>query len=95
MFLCDICIHNCKQNKNECDNYEPMVDKEELEELNYEIRRQNLNIKRFCKKENLKLFVLKDMINGKIPFTYKYLYKINLRLNEKDEWIRYIDKYKD
>jgi len=93
MFLCSTCIYKCKGNKNSCQNYEPMVDEIELEELRHEVRRQNLNIRRFCKKEKLKQHILKDMLNNKIPFSDKYLSILNSRLNEKDWVVEFLEKH--
>lgn len=93
MFICNNCIHKCKRGLNTCVNFENKVTIEELKELNSEIRRQNLNVKRFCRKNGLSYKYLIKALKGKCEFTYKQLYKINQRLNEKDEWIYETERF--
>lgn len=94
MFLCDTCIHNCKKNLDLCANYEPVVSEEELEDLNYEIKRLNCNIKKFCRDNGLKYKYLLKMLKGKMNMSYKVLYLLNNNLlNEKDWVIKHLEKY--
>lgn len=90
---CINCIFTCKNCINDCKLFEPMVGRAELAELNYEIRRQNINLKRFSKANGLKYTYLIKMLKNKEPMSYKILYLLNMRLNEKYEWLDYVDNF--
>jgi len=90
MFICDNCIHNCGQFKKECLSFERKVTEDELKEINYEIRHQNVNLHKFCRDNNMSYKYFTKALKNKMDMTYKQLFLINNRLNEKDEWVPYI-----
>ena len=57
------------------------------------IKQQNVNLRRFCKQNSLKLYCLLNMLKGKQMFKYKYKMKLNERLFEKDCYLPYLDRF--
>jgi len=93
---CLHCIHKCKLahiGAVKCPNFDNEVTDIELKELNYEIRKQNVNLKRFAKANGLKYTYLIKMLRGKCEMNYKTLYLLNRRLNEVVEWLPYVDSF--
>lgn len=89
---CSSCIYGCKnevpESKN-CVNYEQGLS---LEELNDEIRNQNVNLKRLCKSHYLQYGKMKDMLSGKMDMHFKYRYFLMKRLEEKTIYIDYLSE---
>jgi len=91
---CNNCLFECKNKYNgECPYCEHKVDEIELQDINYQIKRLNVDLYKFCKRNNLKYKILKEMLKGRREWNYKYLYKINNRLNEDDWIIEHLNKY--
>lgn len=89
--LCLSCINDCKRVSNikECENFSLGTT---LSEFKDEIRNQNVNLKRLCKENGLKYWVLMQMLNGKREFTYKYRMILEGRLTEKEEYLPYLEE---
>lgn len=54
-----------------------------LREINEQIRKQNINVKRLCSEFNLKYFKMKDMLNNKMIMKFKYYKPLEKRICEK------------
>ena len=87
---CMTCIHDCKVHEDikTCVNHVEMIS---LDEINEMVREQNVNIRRFCKDNDLKYYILMDMLKGKKNFKYKYYYLVIDRLKERSDYLPYID----
>lgn len=94
---CLTCMNKCKNKyvgTNICSNRIEAPTEFKLEELNKEIRLQNVNLKRLCSKGykignkiyKLNYKLLRKMIEGKSEFEYKYWTILNSRL-EEDSWV--------
>lgn len=90
---CLDCIHECLPEKvnlsKVCLDFEKKIRGDEIKELNYEIKRQNVDLRKMCKGYRignriikLNLRTLKKMLAMKQEFTYKYLFILNHRLSE-------------
>lgn len=88
---CLSCMNDCRRYtcNTPCENYVKAIPIDELNEI---IRYQNVNLRRFCKDNNLKLYILQDMLKGKIPPIYKYLKLLSDRLMEKEEYLPYLEE---
>jgi len=91
--ICSYCIHNCGQIKSQCINFESRISKDELKEINYELRRQNVNIHKLCIDNNLSYKYLIRALKNKMPLTYKQATIIQSRLNEKLEWLYEMNRW--
>lgn len=99
-YLCSTCCHNaqCTEIKNmndtigECSCYEMAYDVYELQQM---LKEQNVNISSFCKSYNLKLHWFQQMIQGKILFNYRYYRSVIDRCMEKNEFLKYEERFKD
>ena len=92
--LCMSCAFDCKRSRdiNECENYSEMIS---IKELNKMIREQNVNLKRLCKSNNLKYYMMINYLKCKFPMKYKY-YKILFdRLHEREEYEQYLESYSE
>lgn len=92
-FLCSQCIHDCKgkvDNGYECVNFTFAYDVFELYDM---IKRENINIDRFCKDYKLKKKYLMNMLLGKEFFHYKYYYCLMYRLRINDEYVKYEERF--
>ena len=89
---CLRCRESCKDIEfnltGECNNF---TERMSLKEINKEIRRLNINVKRECKKNNLKYGKMKDMLLGKRHMKFSYYKALEDRIMEKEEYIKYYD----
>lgn len=90
---CLDCIFECKNCMKDCKSFVRAVTKEELGDLKREIRKQNVNLKRFSRANGVKYTYLIKMLKNREPMSYKILYLLNMRLNEKYEWLDYVDNF--
>jgi len=92
--LCFNCVNDCKSQENftQCINFKKGLSAVEYWKL---IKEQNINLRKLCDKNNLKLNIMLDMLNNQIHFTYKYRYVLKLALYEKEEYLMYIDKFSE
>ena len=92
--LCLTCINDCKLKKNikECINFKKGFSTFEYWEL---IKDQNINLRKLCDKKGLKLNMMLDMLNDKKHLTYKYRYFLDDRIFEKEEYLKYIEKFSE
>lgn len=93
-YFCDYCLdceNDCKRKSNvtECINYNKGYT---IDEYNEMIREQNVNIRRLCKENNLKLYIMLDMLKGQKIFKYKYRKILESRILEKNIWIKYMEE---
>jgi len=90
---CLVCRNGCPDMQfkltGECNNFNPRMT---LRELNREISIQNVNLRKLCKKHGLKYGKLKDMLSNRRALLYDYYTILENRLNEKYEFIEYIQK---
>ncbi len=88
---CISCKHDCKRkiNINECVNYTKAITLDEYRKM---IREQNANIRRLCKENNLKYYIMSKMLKGKTPMKFKYATILDEHLFEKEEYLPYIDE---
>ena len=90
---CAICVNDCKeQGKQRCVNFRKSVSNRDYWK---QIRQQNVNLKKICKKNSLKYGKMLDMLNGKIDFKYKYHVALENRLYEKELYIPYLEGFID
>jgi hypothetical protein len=87
---CLTCKNGCQSfefiiNGN-CENYKERIT---LNEINREIRIQNINIRKLCKDNNLKYYIMVDMLKNKIVLSYKYYIALENRIFEKEEYLKY------
>lgn len=73
-----------------CEHY---VQRMSLNELNEEIRVQNINIRRLCKDYGLKYGVMQDMLKNKIALSFKYYHILEMRIMENSEYDTYIERF--
>lgn len=87
---CLSCKHGCISFEfilnGECNNYEHRIS---LKEIKDEIREQNINIRKLCKDNNLKYWVMMDMLRNKLALSFRYYSALEDRIFEKDEYIKY------
>jgi len=91
---CLSCKNGCidlefEMNNGTCVNY---VNRMSLNEIKREIRVQNINLRKLCKDYNLKYSMLKEMLNNKLALSYKYYCVLEMRINEKDEYVEYLER---
>lgn len=63
-----------------CNNYKKRMS---LREIKEEIKNQNINVRKLCKKNNLKYFKMLDMLKNKMIMKFKYYKALENRILEK------------
>lgn len=88
--LCLNCIHDCKRYKNikQCDNFQKALP---LSFYKEEIKKQNINLHKLCRKYKLKYSIMMAMLKGNRPLTYKYRMALEERIFEKEEYLPYLE----
>lgn len=96
-----ICCLSCRMgcidlefslNNGVCEHYSHRLS---LDEINKEIRWQNIDVKRICKENNLKYGIMKDMLRNRIAISYKYYLILEMRIMEKREYDIYVERFSD
>lgn len=64
-----------------------------LNEINEEIRIQNINIRRLCKEFGLKYNIMQDMLKNKLALSFKYYHILEMRIMEDAEYNTYIERF--
>lgn len=89
------CLHcrNCCPDfefkvKGKCDNFSARMT---LKEINREIKKQNINIKKLCDDYNLSRNLMYAMLKNKRIFKFSYYVAIEERILESDEYIPYFE----
>lgn len=92
---CKDCIHTCKdcfKGEGECLSFESGVDETSLKNINHELKRMNVDVRKFAKKNNLSFDYLELMLDGVCEMTYKTLYLLKDRLGIGKEWEDFLDR---
>ncbi len=63
-----------------------------LKELNREIKTQGVNVSRLCDKHGLSRNIMYEALGNKRALPYDYYYALEVRLNEKSEYLNYLDR---
>lgn len=90
---CTICIFGCKDiiaSDIPCSNLTIGMT---IEEINAEIREQNVDLRRFAKQYYLKYPKLMDMLHEKMEMHYKYRVALMDRLKENLEYEKYYERF--
>jgi len=64
-----------------------------LREINRETKEQNINIRKLCKKCNLKYYKMKDMLQNKMIMKFKYYIALENRILEREEYAKYMEVF--
>lgn len=92
---CSMCIFGCK---NEIPNDIPCKNLTlgmTVEEINHELKEQNVNLRRLANQYYLKYPKLIEMLNGKLEMHYKYRVALMNRLKENSEFDEYYARFED
>lgn len=85
---CRNCCPNFSDEPEECKNYSRRMT---LKEINKEIKKQNINIKRICNDYNLSRNLMYEMIKGRRTMKYTYYCALEDTLLENDEYIPHLE----
>ena len=90
--LCHTCTQNCKELEpiTTCEFYERCLTNAEYWR---EIKGQQVNLRRLTDKHDLKLNMLLAMLEGKAVWSYKYHKVLLSRLNELEEYEKYLEEF--
>jgi hypothetical protein len=90
---CSVCIYGCKdmlEVDDSCDNYEVGLS---VQELNHVIREYNIDLKKLCSQYYLKYTKMRQMLSCKMDLHYKYRHALMNRINEKTEFLPYVERF--
>lgn len=90
---CLLCRNGCADFEfkvtGKCENYSQRMT---LKEINREIKKQNINIKRLCNDYGLSRNLMYEMLKNKRLFKYSYYMAIEERIMESEDYIPYLSE---
>ena len=89
---CYLCKFDCKstEDMSKCVNFKKGHTATEYKDM---IKNSNLNLRKLCDKNNLKLNYMYKMLREEQHFSYKYRHTLDCALFEKNEYLEYVDKF--
>ena len=96
-----ICCLSCRMgcidlefnlNNGVCEHYSHRLS---LDELKSELQKQNVNLRKLCKDNNLKYGIMKDMLRNRLALSYKYYLILEMRIMEKSEYDIYVERFEN
>lgn len=89
---CYLCQFDCKSSEDmsKCINFKKGYTADEYSKF---ISDGNINLKKICNKNKLKLNYMYDMLNNKIHLKFKYRVALDSAIFEKSEYSEYIKKF--
>lgn len=91
---CYLCQFDCvsKEDMSKCPNFKKGYTATEYKKF---ISESNVNLRKLCDKNNLKLNYMYDMLNERQHFSYKYRHALDSILFEKEEYAKYVIKFEN